>query len=239
MAPAVVRDAGLKTASGFGDTTTGSFSVLPAVGNHVIAGIAMWEGAGVGFGTVTDNQSNTWSSSPGDRQQIGSGWGQANIFSCKVTTSSGTFTITVNPSNASNNFAAWTAIEVSGLDATTHLDRTGAGTNTTGDALATASAVNTTNDGIAVAVAAVNNADTDINIDDTPPSGYTNVQFYNDSSAIVGFSMVYKIYSASETSSAQFTHDNTSQTGWAAVIATYKEAADVTGRKFQRASVLG
>ena len=221
MAVAYVKDTGIKTASSFA-TTTGSFATLPTVGNHVIVGSGLWTSGTLGIDAVTDNQSNSYA----ENGDPGIGNGTATLYSCKVATSSGTYTLTLDPTSASGNYAAWGAVEVSGLDATTHLDQTGEGTGTTtGDVLATASGANSTADGIAIAVAAQVASDTDINISDTPPSGYTNIIFYENSSAIIGFSMVYKIYSASETSSAQFVHDNTSQEEWAGVIATYKMAA--------------
>ena len=222
MTVAYVKDAGLKTASGFSGTTSGSFASLPIVGNHVIVGLSLYDGASVGIDTCVDNQSNSYQE---DHNYFGSFGGSAGMYSTKVVTSAGTFTITLDPFNASNNYIAWTAVEFSGLDAATHLDQVGENNNAAGDANVTASGANTTSDGVAIGVAFVNNVDTDINIGDTPPSGYTNIQVNEDSQNIIGFSMVYKIYSAPETSSAAWTHDNVSQTGWRAVIATYKAAA--------------
>lgn len=221
MAVAYVKDTGIKTATGF-VTTTGSFATLPVVGNHVFVGSALWTSGVLGMAAITDNQGNSYAE---DKDKGATTNTTATLYSCKVATSAGTFTLTIDPTSASGNYAAWAAVEFSGLDATTHLDRTGEGTSATGDALATASAANTTNDGVAVGVAAVTNNDTDINIGDVPPSGYINVAVYEDSSGIVGFSLVYRIYSASETSSAQWAHDNVSQTEWAAVIGTYKAAS--------------
>jgi hypothetical protein len=50
----------------------------------------------------------------------------------------------------------------------------------------------------------------------------------------MGFASVYKVYSSSETSSATFTHDNTSQSGWAAAIVTYKDAGGGGGGRTTR-----
>jgi hypothetical protein len=149
----------------------------------------------------------------------------STIFSTKVAVASGLFEISVDPAAGSGNYGEWGVIEVSGLDATTWLDRTGTNNSATGDANVTASAANTTASGIAIGCATISNDDTDLNIGDTPPTGYTNVWINEDANATIGFSGVRKIYSGSETSSAAWTHDNTSQTGWTAVIATYKDAA--------------
>lgn len=226
MAVAYVRDAGLKVAAGFSGTTNGSFATLPAVNNHVITASALYDGGpAAGLSAVTDNQSNSYSED-GDATG-GGGASSATIYSCKVATSSGTYTITVDPTTASGLYIAWTAVEFSGLDGTTHKDKTGTNvsSSSTADASVTASVANSTADGVAIAASAISNADSDINIGDTPPSGYTNIQVNEDANSYMGFSSVYKIYSGSETSSAAWSHDNTSQSGWAAAIVTYKAAA--------------
>jgi hypothetical protein len=111
------------------------------------------------------------------------------------------------------------------MDATTWKDKTGGNGSASGDATVTASGANTTTNGVAIGLAMVDGTSSDIGIDATPPSGYTNITFYNNANSIVGHSFVYKIYSASETSAASWTHDNTGQTGWEAAIVTYKAAA--------------
>lgn len=236
MAVAYVRDAGLKVVAAFNGANdqTGSFASLPAVGNHVFVGVSLFTGNELsGLNVVTDNQGNTYAENIEKKEDTIDTIGRfsATLDSCKVATSSGTFTVTINAENngtSTNNYVAWTAVEFSGIDATTHLDRTGSGSSATGDATVTASAANTTTAGVAIGVAAISNDDTDINVGDTPPTGYINIQVNENSNGYIGFSMVYKIYSGSETSSAQWTHDNTSQTGWAAVIGTYKEQASGT-----------
>ena len=228
MAVAYVRDTGLGVSANFSGTTTKSFLALPAVGNHVFAGIALYQSTNnPAIAAVTDNQSGNTYVENVETEAAGSADCSATIYSVKVVGSTGTFTLTADPDAASNNYIAWAGVEFSGLNATTHLDRTGVNSSTSsaGDATVTASLANTTNNGVALAVASVSNGDTDINIGDTPPAGYTNVIVNEDSETYVGFSLAYKIYSGSETSSAPFTHDNVSQSGWAAVIATYKEAS--------------
>lgn len=104
-------------------------------------------------------------------------------------------------------------------------DKNGTSESTTGDANVTASAANTNANALVVGVATVLNVDTDINISDTPPTGTTQITFVENASATIGHSFVYKIVTASETSALQWTHDNTSQSGWNAVIQTYRDDA--------------
>lgn len=216
MAATIVRDTGKQTGSSVG-TDSASFAALPAVGNHVIIGTAIWQSADPAMIDCSDNQSNTYTEDI--ELEMASRDVGASIYSTKVATSSGTFTVTINPSGAA--WVEWIAFEVSGLDATTHLDKTGTNNSATGSANVTASAANSTSSGIAIAVAAVNAADTNIAINGTPPTGYTILAFNNNADSTVGYALAYKIYSSSETSSASFTHD--APTGWVAVIATYKD----------------
>lgn len=228
MAVAFVQATATIREAGFSGTDAGSFGSLPAVGNHVIVGIALYDAdAGThGIATVTDNQGNSYNEDA-EATEVGGGNSSASLYSTKVATSAGTFTITVDPAVATGLYIAWAAVEFSGLDATTHLDRTGANEESSGasDASVTASASNTTADGVAVAVAALSFGDIDLNIGDTPPTGYTNIAVEEDANSYMGMSFVYKIYSSSETSAAAWVHDNESQFGWAAAIATYKAAA--------------
>lgn len=101
--------------------------------------------------------------------------------------------------------------------------KNGTNESTTGDANVTASAANTVAGCLVAGVATVLNIDTDINIGDTVPTGSTQVSVYENASGIIGHSFVFKIVSATETSTFQWTHDNTSQSGWNGVIQTYRD----------------
>lgn len=240
MAVAYVKDTGTKTASNFA-TTTGSFATLPVVGNHVMVGISDWKSSGIfGMDAVTDNQSNSYAEDF-DQNSGDSARGSSSIYSCKVATSGGTYTITIDPTPDTGNFAAWGAVEFSGLDATTWKDQTGGSSADIGDALATATGANSTAAGVAIGCAKIDSGSTNLDIDSTPPTGYTNITFYNNANAIDGHSFVYKIYSASETSASQWVYDDSGQVGWRSAIVTYKAAAAAAAaaRMFQRASVLG
>lgn len=224
MAVAFVQSTGIQTGTAV-SSDSASFSGTPVVNNHVFLGISGWDNdlTAIGTASVTDNQTpaNTYTE---NKELTNLSYDIfASLYSSKVVTASGTFTVTIT-FTASNTYTAWSAVEFSGLDTSTWLDQSGSAESATGDASITASGANTTASGLALAVTVVNNSDTDINIGDTPPSGYTNISVYEDSQNVIGHSFVYKIYSGSETSAATWTHDNTSQTGWVAVIATYKAA---------------
>lgn len=220
----IVNTSALFTHANVATSGAQAIGFTPTSGNRLIVAVSAYTAAADGSGlTVSDSAGNTYNPD-----------GYANTLNSLVTdgivgavfstvVGSVPTTITITPGSGGPNWIAWAVIEVSGTAA---LDRAGTSTSTStsSDASVTASAANTTTTGIAVAVAAVPNDDTDVNLGDTPPSGYTNIRVQEDSNAVVGFSMVRKIYSGSETSSAAWTHDNTSQTGWAAAIATYKDS---------------
>lgn len=223
----LVRSTGVQTGGprvAGANSDTASFGALPAVNNHIIGGLAGWSNdpSDNGLDNFTDNQGNTYTRHINPKSVTNQCY--AGGSSAKVATSSGTFTVGINLTAGTNNYVAWNASEFSGLDTSSWFDQSGINDSTTGDANATAAGANATADGLAVGVCSVNNGDSDINIDDTPPSGYTNLAYYNDGSSIIGYSMVYRIYSSSETSAVQWVHDNTSQTGWAAGVMTFKAA---------------
>ncbi len=231
MAIAYVQDTGKVSAEGVNTSTSGAFGTQPTVGNHIIVTGSGWNNANWDLTAVTDNQGNTYAidaevnvadNDPPDTPRNG-----AFIASTKIATSSGSHTVTVDPQDASGNYIEWTAIEFSGLHATTHLHKTGtnsgyaaAGT----DASVTASTANTVADCLVVAVCSVSNNDSALTLT-TPTTGYTAVDVNQDAALTIGYQSSYKTVSGTETSSATWTHDNTSAEGWAAAIATYAIAA--------------
>ena len=209
------------------DSGSVDIGFTPTVGNILIVVIANWTSTSTpGIAGVTDSEGGN--SYHEDVEVTRATQFSSTIYSSKVAIASGTFSITVDPSASSGNYIEWGVIEVSGLDATTWLDRIGTNNSAAGDATVTSSGANSTAEGIAVACATISNDDIDINIGDTPPTGFTNLWVNENGNATIGFSGVRKIYSGIETSAASWSHDNTSQTGWTAVIATYKAAAAAT-----------
>lgn len=221
----VIQDSGKQTTGPFA-TTALSFVSLPAVGRHVVVLVSYYDGVGgLGISAVTDNQGNGYTKL--DEASDGATCG-ASAWICQVATSSGTFTVTLDPVTSSGNFASWVLVEVDGLNLSPVLDKTGVANSTTGDASVTASAANDAASGIAFGVASVNNAANDINIGDTPPSGSTQIAVEENSNAAIGMSSVYKAVAGGTTSFA-WTHDNTSQVGWAAVVVTLRDLVAAGG----------
>jgi hypothetical protein len=228
MAIAYVRDSGVQT--GASVATDAVNLTLPTVGNHLIVTSSNnTAGTGHTITSVVDNQSSQVYAKDIEITDAESDGCGAAIFSTKVLTSGGTFTVTIDP--AATAWIAWLVAEYSGLDATTHLDRTGSlsSTSSSTDAsvgTANMSGANSVDDELVIAVASVHADDTTMNFT-TPSADYTERAVYQDSNAIVGFESADKILAggAGTTMSATWTHDNTSQVGWAAVIATYAPAA--------------
>lgn len=220
----VIQDSGKQTTGPFA-TTTLSFATLPVVGRHVAVLISNYDGVGNGIAAVTDNQGNTYTK---QAEATDGATCCASLWTCEVVTSSGTFTVTLDPVTSSGNFASWVLVEISGLNLSPVLDKTGTNNSTTGDANATCSAANDAASGIALGVAAVNNAVNDINISDTPPTGSTQIAFEENANIAIGMSSVYKAVTGGTTSFA-WTHDNVSQVGWAAVAVTLRDLVAAGG----------
>lgn len=228
----IVQNSGQQTASNI-TVATYSFPVQPTVGNHIIIVLTGWRGPG-GVSGVSDNQSgNSYNI---DKQQIGGNSGTrvtAVVSSGKITASSGTFTVSVT-FVATNTYAQWAVLEVSGLNTTTWLDQTGANTSaaTSTSLTVTASGANTQANDLVVAAFAGDSTNGISN----PPSGYTSL--YVDQDAVVtGAEGAYKIVSGVETSASTWTF-NASGFGTAGVLATYKAAAGGGGAAPTR-SLLG
>lgn len=215
-AATVEQNSGRKTTEDAA-SSAGSFSVTPTVGRHVIVMVAVWHASTAGCSSITDNQSNTYTEHV-DARGEGASTAAVCIYSAKITTSSGTFTVTVNGS--ANSYWEWAMLEVSGLDGTTWFDKAGSNTGTTtGDGNATASAPNSQDNMFVVAAMAITG--TDALAFGTPATGYTEIAVQNNGSATVGHQSAYKSVSAAETSSVTFDHSQTDQQFWAAGVATF------------------
>lgn len=222
MALAYVKDTGVQTASGVPDDN-GSFGTLPSAGNAIFVMSGGWHTTPYTVDTVTDNQSNTYTE---DKEKVtGGGSGGIQIYSdIDIGTPSGTFTITVDPTQASSNYMVWLAVEFSGVADSAAVDLSESTSSATGDAALTTAGTTAQADELVLALAGVSNDDPNVNLTN-PTTGYTELGAYQNSNAILGFHASYKIVSATGTQSATWTHDNTSQDGWAAIICTYKAAA--------------
>lgn len=224
MAAAYVRDTG--KVSGAGVSSIGlSFGTAPAVNNHVVAGCSAWNDPQITSITWSDNKSNSWAQNVSRLDPpAGTSGAIASIGSAKVATSGGTFTVTVAPNLGSGNYIEAVAAEYSGLDTTTHLDKTGNNQWTAGTSVATvtASAANSQADALVFAVLLLDAGDSNLNIT-TPTTGYSSLATQQDSNTTIGFNASYKVVSSNAAAdSAAWNHD---LSRGAAVIATYKAAS--------------
>lgn len=145
MAAARVQTTGITRTSTAG-TITASFGSLPAIGSLIIVGVRGTGSANWADGDVTDNQGNNY-----DLAIVNNAASDVAIFYTVVTTSSGTFTVSVNPAALGNTQMTAGAVEYSGLwnqatcvDQTlaqTNASSTAAGTGTTGSLSATGEVV--------------------------------------------------------------------------------------------------
>lgn len=228
MAIAYVRDLGKIRTSGSGLASSASFGTAPAVNNHIVSTITCYKSGDTTYTmTTSDNQSNSYTSHATARDSYSGGESISNIASAKVTTSSGTFTVTATASGSSVAYHTWSATEFSGMHATTWLDRTGTVVGTPGvnntSVTVTTSLNLTANDECAVSALNLFSFTTHGSIAAT---GYTNVFSEGDTTTYIGGAGAYKLISGGTgaTHSAAWSW-TTNVLGCAAVIATFIPAA--------------
>lgn len=204
------------------DNSAASFTSTPTVGNMIVVCVFGWRVPG-GFDMptngVTDNQGNTYTRAVQSSLMPTANDGSASIFYAYNVASSGTFTITVDPTGTGNYFS-WSATEVAGAarssdpkDQTT--SSTGS-TNTPSTGTTSATAQNneivfinlTTNQTGSPAVESVTPAWNEI-FEQTDPINHFPGE------------VDYRVISSSGTQSGSWTIGNTGPR-WAAAIATFK-----------------
>lgn len=112
MAFSRIQATGKITASGVSSFTI-TFGSLPAVGSGIVVGVLASTTSAFPAGSCTDNQGNSYSIAY--QQDYPFGGRKSVIFYCpKISTSSGTFIITVNPALGSLTFYG-VAVEVGGV----------------------------------------------------------------------------------------------------------------------------
>lgn len=202
-----------------------SFTTLPATGSSIIVTILGWgSSADFTITSVTDNQGNgTYTQS-----FISGAQGLKQIHQYikhGIGTPSGTFSVTIDLAQPTNVYTLAVASEVTGLDQTSTVDQVLGNpvTSTTLDASVGPTGTTTVANEIVYAMMTLDNGDSTLNI--TVPSGYTEILVEQNGVANEGGEVAYKIVTGTGTQSAAWTHDNTSQTGWVAGIATYKGLA--------------
>lgn len=217
--------------SGLDTTTPGDVAVAEAEGSsstsHSFTGVNTSANCGVGIIVATTVSGNLEYVEPTNN----GGWSklvEGNNTSRRTILARRTYGALTSETGSFSHSTARTLNQVMAFfkaasAATPWKDVSATNESTTGDANVTAGSANASTGNLVVGVATVLNLDTDINISDTPPTGYSQITFVENASATIGHSFVYKICSAGETSAITWVHDNTSQSGWNAVLVTYRD----------------
>jgi len=227
---ALVQSTGLQCADA-ATTQPFSFATLPVVNNYVFVFSSRYA-PGTGTLSVTDNQSNSYTNAI----QNGNASTNETIAYAKVTTSSGTFTITLSMvGSASGNYYCSDAIEWNNISAATPFDvstsNSGSGmSQNTGTTGATAQA----NELVLVCLSG--DGGNPMNISTPAATGYTSLAVQQNASAHMGFEASYKTVAATGTQTGTWTTTVTST--WAAGIATFKIDV-VAGGVTPRLTMLG
>lgn len=219
------------------DSVSVSFAATPTVGNVIIVKVAHYGGGAgsVGTGAVTDNQGNTYTRNahlnhPNDAN------GQAAVFSAVANTSSGTFTVTCDPTGGpASHFTRIIIEEWSGLNTSDLFEAGNTGSANNSAAPVTGNIV-TANRTMIAGVVSHNGAQTTISVGGT----YTQTQ-ETETVADMPINGEYKIVNAG-TYTADWSLGANRQ--WECAAAAYNEATTtkpprpvVVNQAVKRASV--
>lgn len=202
------------------DSVGGNFGALPAAGNAITVETSAWNGSNADMpaGSVTDNQSNTYSRAVQSPLQSG---GVCSIFYDEsIGSPSGTHTVTVDPTGTGNylEFSAqeWSSFASSALDKTN-------GNNAASDSPTSGSTGTLSQaDELVIGVVGTYNGHSDVGID--PPSGYTNLSLFQNEGSTVGHSADYMIVSATTAQNISWGTVFDNLVPWGACVATFKAA---------------
>lgn len=230
MAVAYVRDTG-EVISDAVATMALSFGTLPAAGNLIVVPHNGWHSSNYTVTSVSDNQGN------GNYTSIGTGVAYSGAatrayqhYKENIGSPSGTFTVTVDPVQAADNYTAGVAIEYSGAATSSVLRDSGtnSGNNTSTDASVTSAGSSAqVGDGVVVNALVVISGDTNVTWGAAATTGYNNRAQEANWTAHMTISADEKIASGSGSQSANWSHDATSgaSNGWAAIMGVYAQAA--------------
>lgn len=202
----------------FGSDTTSN--------NNIVVYMGYWRAGGGTTTTVTDSKSNTYNSDQLGPVPSGDS-GRSELASAENITGGASHQVTVTY-GGSGVYGAWGASEVSGLKTSSAEDSSAGGTNSDNnpgstDATVTGGASSAQANNIVFCVPYVEGGDTNLSFSSAPTTGYTAIWTENNAAAYGGVQPSYKIISASETSSATWSHDDSN--GWSTALAVYQEAA--------------
>jgi hypothetical protein len=223
-----VQDTGIQTGSDVADDSV-AFGANVTAGNMLTVAVAAWHTTSYTTNDCTDSLSNNYVIAGAEQTHY---FTDAGVSLWYVTnTAGGACTVTVDPTQASGNYLAWSCAEFSGIATSGAIDQTAQNTavNTATDANVTTAAT-TQADELVLAVAEVAiESDIDVAWGAAATTGYTNIAQYPDWGGIVSISFDYKIVSATGTQSANWSHDpctgGSGGNSWGCVIATFKAAA--------------
>lgn len=236
MAWAYVRDTGKIVTDNTAGGSSGSFGVLPVVGNYLVGTNSTYSNGAAHAVTITDNQTtNTWTSERAAASESDGGQ-RATVSDAKVDASAGTFTVTVSASGgAVVKYYSWCCAEFSGqaaspFDASGATSNQAAGTSVT----ATTSGNLAENDELAVSACSV---DSTVNHTSITASGYSAMFNEPDASAHVAGGGAYKILSGGSGATTNAAWSWTTASGFktCAAIATYKTTGAAATRPVKMA----
>lgn len=223
-AAAHVQNTGTVTLNN-GSAQTMTFPSLPSAGEAIVVAVCGWHSSPVmsrfRLQSITDNQGNTYTKAL-DVETGGSTSSHLYLYyTANIPAPSGTFSITVTPETASENFIAAGAAAYSGLEGSNVLDVTATNqTSAPTDASVGPSATTIQNDELVVAAACVEAPDDALNI--TTPSGYTQRFVHQNAQTAMGFQYSDKVVASTGAQSASWSHDDAATS---AGLATFRAAA--------------
>ena len=193
----VVQSTGkFRSSSSVASITSSAFGTQPTVGNYIIVAAAAAFGSDPNPWAFSDNQGNSYSVA---RTSAANNLLRVAIGYAKITTSSGSFTVTVDPNGSS--FITGCAIEVAGLDGTAPLDQVNSNTGTS-NSPTPGSITTTVADELIVAIAGDRNGTTTT----TEPGAPWVLVFEEEAgNSFVRASMIYQIASATGSFNPQWT----------------------------------
>jgi len=200
-----------------------SFGTLPAAGSTVCATFWAWANDEFDIDTATDNQANTYVVT----KTAAVAKSRAVIACAANVNSSGTFTITLTPTNAGGVYWVVSAVSFIEIQTSSPIDQTASAIDAgpqANDATVTSGAT-TVDDEVVIAAAIIASVG-DAALTITTPAGYTEIAVEQDNNAHLGGQASYLIVAATGVQTATWAHDDvsgsTADDGWGAVIVTLK-----------------
>lgn len=195
-----------------------SFDTLPTVGNTIVVVAATYAG-NLASGSVTDNQSHTYTQRGKIEADSGTDNGDLSQYHTTVVNSSGTFTVTINPDGSSVDMT-WLIMEISGRAASPYDTAVTAQAATTSTTASTGNI--TPSEANCLLVAALSHTSTDTPLTETM-SGCTLIDEIEGGSSYMPLSVIVKLQTTATTEAATWTIGSSVE--WICDVVSYKAAA--------------